>query len=56
MDVETGNEEEESREVGIPTFEEQNENSKMVDMLFTGVSVLLVSKAEVLVDNIKLNY
>ena len=29
---------------------------KMQDMLSTGVSVLLVSKAEVLVDNIELNY
>ena len=29
---------------------------KIQDMLFTGVDVLLVSKVEVLVDNIELNY
>ena len=29
---------------------------KIQDMLFTGVGVLLVSKVEVLVDNIELNY
>ena len=29
---------------------------KILDILSTGVGVLLVSKAEVLVDNIELNY
>ena len=34
---------------------EQNKNSKIVDMLFTGVGVSLVSKLVVLGDNFKLN-
>ena len=33
----------------------RSENMKIQDMLSTGVGVLLVSKAEVLVDNIELN-
>ena len=53
VDVEAGNEgEEESLEQGIPTFEviqknptrEKNKNPKVVDMLFTGVGMLFVSK------------
>ena len=51
-DVDTGNEEEESLELKNPTLEEiqknptsrERENSKIVDMMFTGVGVLLVSK------------
>ena len=34
---------------------ERNKNMKIVDMLSTGVGVLLVSKLVVLVDNIELN-
>ena len=34
---------------------ERNKNMKIQDMLSTGVGVLLVSMAEVLVDNIELN-
>ena len=45
VDVETGNEEEESQEEGIPTLEviqrilrvENDKNPKVADMLFTGV-------------------
>ena len=55
VDVDTGNkeeEEEESLKVGIPIYEvikkklraEKNGNSKTVDVLFTGVGVLLVSE------------
>ena len=60
VDVKTGNEEEESLEAGIPTFEEiqqveKNENSKIVDMLFTGVCVLLVLKIVVHGTIFKLN-
>ena len=64
-DVETGNEEEEaeSLETEIPTVEMNPKNSmsggkqnmKTVDMLFTGIGVLLVSKHVVLGDNFKLN-
>ena len=39
-----------------PTSREGNKNMKIQDMLSTGVGVLLVSKVEVLVDNIELNY
>ena len=35
---------------------ERNKNIKILDMLSTGVGVLLVSKVEVLVGNIELNY
>ena len=38
-----------------PTRAERNKNVKIQDMLSTGVGVLLVSKVEVLVDNIVLN-
>ena len=34
---------------------ERNKNMKIQDMLFTGIGVGLVSKVEVLVDNIELN-
>ena len=63
-DVETGNEEEEeSLEAEIPTVEmnpknprvELNKNMKIVNMLFTGIFVLRVSKLVVLGDNLKLN-
>ena len=36
-----------------PTEQSRNKNMKIVDMLFTGICVLLVSKVEVLVDNIE---
>ena len=62
-DVEMGNEEdEEPQEAEIPrvrmnpTNAERNKNMKIQDMLSTGVGVLLVSKVEVLVDNIELNH
>ena len=39
-----------------PTSREKQEHEvKIQDMLFTGIGVLLVSKVEVLADNIELN-
>ena len=64
-DVEMGNEEdEEPLEAEIPRVRmiqriqqaEGYKNMKIQDMLSAGVGVLLASKAEVLVDNIELNY
>ena len=60
VDAKTGYEEEESSEAEIPKVEMnpkgiQNKNKKIVDVLFTRIAVLLVSKLVVLRDNFKLN-
>ena len=63
-DVEMGNDEdEEPLEAQIPRVrinpriarEERSRNTKIQDMLSTGVGVVLVSKVEVLGDSIELN-
>ena len=62
-DVEMGNEEDEEplgAEIPRVRFRripraKKNKNMKIQDLLFAGIGVLLVSKVEVLVDNIELN-